>query len=111
MALWWCFGRGGVEETQEETARRNEGGVLLEPEPTQKDIRSFFAKLDAVERNVPVMMIATWKQMAAENMAAVKSAEEFAFEQGRMAAFCEMEKAYQEMAQRVKAQEPEPEEE
>ena len=53
----------------------------------------------------------TRKQMAAEKMAAVKSAEDFAHEQGRLAAFCEMEKAYLEMAQKVKAQEPEPEEE
>lgn len=85
--------------------------IQLEPEPTQEDVRSFFAKLDAAERNVPAAMVAVWKQLAAEKMAAVHSAEEFAFEQGRLAAFCEMEKAYLEMAQKVKAQEPEPEEE
>lgn len=110
MALWWCFAREeGLRQT--EAANPEGGWIALEPEPTQEVVRSFFAKLDAAERNVPVAMVATWKQVAAENMAAVKSAEEFAFEQGRMAAFCEMEKAYLEMAHKVKAQETEPEEE
>ena len=103
----WIKGRlAGNRRAKEERAM-----IMLEQEPTQKDVRSFFAKLDEVERNVPVAMIATWKQMAAEQMAAVKSAEEFAFEQGRLSAFCEMEKAFLDVARSLKAQEPETEEE
>ena len=71
--------------------------VRIEPEVTQEDVRSFFAKYDPVERNVPVAMIAEWKQMAAERMAAVKSAEDFAFEQGRLRAYGEMERAFLEV--------------
>lgn len=71
--------------------------VRIEPEVTQEDVRSFFAKYDPVERNVPVAMIAEWKQMAAEKMAAVKSAEDFAFEQGRLRAYGEMERAFLEV--------------
>lgn len=82
---------------ENERAKEKRVVIMLEPEPTQEDVKSFFAKLDEVERNVPVAMVATWKQLAAEKMAAVRSAEEFAFEQGRMAAFCEMEKAFLEM--------------
>ena len=80
---------------------RRDGGavrVVLEPEVTQEDVRSFYAKLDAVERNVPVALVTEWKQLAAEKMAAVRSAEEFAFEQGRLAAFGEMERAFLELA-------------
>lgn len=86
-------------------ATENEGcavRVVLEPEVTEEDVRSFFAKYDPVERNVPVAMVAEWKQMAAEKMAAVQSAEEFAFEQGRLAAFCEMEKAFLEVVEELK---------
>lgn len=72
--------------------------VVLEPPVAQADVESFYAKLDAVERNVPVALIAEWKLMAAEKMAAVRSAEEFAFEQGRLAAFGEMERAFLELA-------------
>ena len=92
-------GGGGSPGTVRPTECSGEARVViqLEPEPTQEDVKSFFAKLDEVERNVPVAMVATWKQLAAEKMTAVRSAEEFAFEQGRLAAFCEMEKAFLEM--------------
>ena len=115
MALWWCFGRGenAAEDCLPENGqahdmkwkgrsgeeRRCSKGewVKLEPEVTEEDVRSFFAKYDPVERNVPVAMIAEWKQMAAEKMAAVHSAEEFAYEQGRLTAYREMEQAFLEM--------------
>ena len=42
--------------------------VQLEPEVSEGDIRSFFAKFDERERNVPVAMIAEWKQMTVENL-------------------------------------------
>ena len=95
MALWWCFGREEGSHGAEQEHQEGEW-IALEPAPTQEDVRSFFAKMDAVERNVPVAMVAAWKQMAAEKMAAVRSAEEFAFEQGRLAAFCEVEKMFLE---------------
>lgn len=126
-ACWWIFGEwAGGDEGKGVGARRvgegermagdggrreGEGMVALEPEVTQEDVRSFFAKYDAAERNVPVAMIAEWKQLAAEKMAAVHSAEEFAFEQGRLAAFCEMEKAFLEVAEEMRAETPEIEDE
>ena len=79
--------------------------IRLEPEVAEEDVRSFYAKLDAVERNVPVALVAEWKQMAAERMAAVQSAEQFAFEQGRLAAFGEMERAFLEMAKELRGAE------
>ena len=90
---WSSRGAGGAER------------VLLEPEVAEEDVRSFYAKLDAVERNVPVALVAEWKQMAAERMAAAKSAEEFAFAQGRLAAFGEMERAFLEMAKELRGAE------
>lgn len=77
--------------------------VRIEPPVEESDIRSFFAKFDANERNVPVAIIAEWKQMAVEKMENVKSAEEFAFEQGRLSAYCELERAFLEMAQEFAA--------
>lgn len=76
--------------------------VKLEPEVSECDIRSFFAKFDERERNVPAAMIAQWKQMAVEKMGLVKDAESFAFEQGRLAAYCEMEKLFLEMAEQYR---------
>lgn len=76
--------------------------VQLEPEVSENDIVVFFAKLDAEERNVPAAMIAQWKQMAVEKMEQVKDAESFAFEQGRLAAYCEMEKLFIEMAEQYR---------
>lgn len=98
MALWWCFGRDEGSRGADAPEGGGECLVRLEPEVTQEDVRSFFAKYDAQERNVPAAMIAEWRQMAAEKMAAVHSAEEFAFEQGRLAAFAEMERAFMEIA-------------
>ena len=76
--------------------------VQLEPEVSENDIQMFFAKLDAEERNVPAAMIAQWKQMAVEKMEQVKDAESFAFEQGRLAAYGEMEKMFLETAEEMK---------
>ena len=85
--------------------------VQLEPEVSENDIRMFFAKLDAEERNVPAAMIAQWKQMAVEKMEQVKDAESFAFQQGRLAAYCEMEKLFLGMAEQYRNASPEAEEE
>lgn len=76
--------------------------VVLEPPVSEKDVRAFFLKLDAEEMNVPAAVVIEWKQMAVERMKTVKSAEEFAYEQGRLAAYCEMEKMFLETAQEMK---------
>ena len=105
---WRVFAEEDVAEREGRYADGAAGGaerVLLEPEVAEEDVRSFYAKLDAVERNVPVALVAEWKQMAAERMAAVQSAEQFAFEQGRLAAFGEMERAFLEMAKELRGAE------
>ena len=84
--------------------------VQLEPEVSENDIVVFFAKLDAEERNVPAAMIAQWKQMAVEKMEQVKDAESLAFEQGRLAAYSEMEKLFIEMAEQYRNAVPEADE-
>ena len=105
---WRIFAEEDVAEREGRYADGAAGGaerVLLEPGVAEEDVRSFYAKLDAVERNVPVALVAEWKQMAAEKMAAVQSAEEFAFAQGRLAAFGEMERAFLEMAKELRGAE------
>lgn len=84
--------------------------VQLEPEVSEGDIRSFFAKFDERERNVPVAMIAEWKQMTVEKMERVSDANGFAFQQGRLAAYCEMEKLFLEMAEQYRNAAPEADE-
>ena len=64
----------------------------------EADVRGFFAKLDAMERNVPAEMVAEWRQMAAERMAAVHTETEFAYEQGRLKAYIEIERMFREVA-------------
>lgn len=102
VALAWTCWRIFAEDDEGHEGRGVPRDVVrLEPEVTEEDVRSFFAKYDAVERNVPVALVAEWKQIAAEKMAAVQSAEQFAFEQGRLAAFGEMEKAFLEIAEEM----------
>lgn len=86
------------EEKREDRARI----TVLEPLVTESDVMSFFRKLDAEEMNVPAAMLVEWKLMAVEKMKNVESAEEFAFEQGRLAAYCEIEKMFLEMAEETR---------
>ena len=76
--------------------------VVLDPPVSENDVQSFFMKLDAEERNVPAAMVIEWKQMAIERMKTVESAEAFAYEQGRLAAYGEMEKMFLETAEEMK---------
>ena len=76
--------------------------VVLDPPVSENDVQSFFMKLDAEERNVPAAMVNEWKLMAIERMKTVESAEAFAYEQGRLAAYGEMEKMFLETAEEMK---------
>ncbi len=93
-------GLGGAHRTGGQGWTTEGGGarMALEPPVTEDDIRSFFAKLDAEERNVPAALAAEWRQLAAEAMERAKDAQEFAYQQGRLAAYVEVEKLFAEVA-------------
>ena len=97
IKLMKLFGRG---EQKKESGRVEI--VVLDPPVSENDVQSFFMKLDAEERNVPAAMVNEWKLMAIERMKTVESAEAFAYEQGRLAAYCEMEKLFIEMAEQYR---------
>jgi len=82
---------GGTGQTQ--FGNHSPGGTC-----GAEDVKGFFAKLDAMERNVPAEMVAEWRQMAAERMAAVRTETEFAHEQGRLRAYIEIEGMFREVA-------------
>lgn len=93
-------GLGGAHRTGGQGWTTEGGGarMALEPQVTEDDIRSFFAKLDAEERNVPAALAAEWRQLAAEAMERARDAQEFAYQQGRLAAYVEVEKLFAEVA-------------
>lgn len=64
----------------------------------EEDVRSFFAKLDAAERDVPAALVDEWRQMAAEGMERAADAQSFAFEQGRLRAYREVAGMFRDLA-------------